>query len=292
MTESDHRTALEVQGFSKDVQDHALRALAAVNMLHRQRSERLREDVLFSPYVWGTDAVDIAEFLKRLPPTERTMLASLSRSVAEQPGASVDDLSANRRLLQGAQKVGLFDAARVITKDGTEKDFAFSPMLERALKPGSTDVSHERKLFVAHILFGHRFAPAGTGRIISPIVLVNALIDRGRVGPATAIGRDYPLLEAKGIVRVEGTGDRSYLTLVKDDIARDGLELLRLAVEEGGHAEGSLDSLWLPGTGFRSPEQTRAALPALQAGAESEMLNATVDRLREETARVMRREVI
>lgn len=101
MTESDHRSALEVQGFSSDVQDPALRALAAVNMLDRQRSERLREDVLYSPYVWGTDAVDIAEFLKHLPTAERDMLAGLSRSVAEQPGASVGELSTNRRLGAG-----------------------------------------------------------------------------------------------------------------------------------------------------------------------------------------------
>lgn len=77
MTESDHRAALEAAGFPDEAQDEALAALAAVGMLHRLRSQTLREDVLFSPYVWGTQAVDIAEFMKNLPANERQMLAGL-----------------------------------------------------------------------------------------------------------------------------------------------------------------------------------------------------------------------
>jgi len=294
LAESDHRAALEAQGFGKAVQDDAFRALAAVNMLHRLASRKLREDVLYSPYVWGTEAVDIAEFMKNLPPNERQMLAGLSRSVADTPGASLQDLQTSERLLRGAQKVGLFDSARVVTQTGTERDFVFSPSLERALRFGPTDVAHERKLFVAHILFGHRFAPVGTGRIGNPVILVEKLIRTGSVGPATAISRDYPLLEAKGIVRVEKSGERGYLHLVKDDVAKDGLELLRHALGDsgGGNASNPLETLWLPGTAFRSPERTRAELPSLQPGAEAEVLNATIERLREETGRKMRREDI
>lgn len=295
MTESDHRGALEAQGFDKEVQDDALRALAAVNMLHRLRSEKLREDVLYSPYVWGTEAVNIAEFMKNLPANERQVLAGLSRSVADAPGVSLQDLKTSERLLRGAQKVGLFDTARVVTQSGAEKDFAFSPSLERALQLGSTDVAHERKLFVAHILFGHRYAPVGTGRIGNPVILVEKLIRTGSVGPATAISRDYPLLEAKGIVRVEKSGDRGYLRLVKDDVAKDGLELLRHALGDSelhSNASSTLASLWLPGTAFRSPENRRAELPPLQPGAEADVLHATIERLREETGRKMRREDI
>jgi hypothetical protein len=294
MIESDHRAALETAGFPEQAQNDALAALGAVGMLHALRSHKLREDVLFSPYVWGTDAVDIAEFMTNLPANERQMLAGLSRTIAERPGTSIESLSANSRLLQGAQKVGLIDSARVITQGGTGRDFGFSPSLERALRYGPTDVAHERKLFVAHILFGHRFAPSGTGRIDNPILLVERLIERKVVGPATAIKRDYPLLEAKGIVSVRRAGERAYLHLVKDDVARDGLELLRLALADTEPAPGEknpLESLWLPGS-FRAPERTRAELPALQPGAEAEVITSTVERLREEAARAMRREVV
>jgi len=294
MAESDHRAMLEVEGYDEPIQTRALKALGGVNILRRERSIALGEDVLYSPYVWGTEAVDIAEFMKQLPVNERTMLAQLSRAAAERPGSAVDALAANERLVRGAQKVGLVDNATVQTTRGVARGFAFSPALERMLKGGATDVAHERKLFVAHILYGHRYASAGLGRIRDPLLLVRRLIERGEVGPATSIANEYPLLESRGIVSVEtGTGGRGMLKLVKKDVARDSLELLRQALdgsEHGGGEEGT-KGLWVPGT-FRSPERTRRALPELEPGVEAEVLNSAVEELREATARALRREVV
>jgi hypothetical protein len=73
--------------------------------LHRLRSQKLGEYVPSSTYVWGTEAVDITELRKNLPPNERQMLAGLSRTVPERPGPPIPTLSANSRLLPGAQKV-------------------------------------------------------------------------------------------------------------------------------------------------------------------------------------------
>jgi hypothetical protein len=179
LVESDHRAMLEAEGFEESLQNRAFRALQGVGILRRERSLALGEDVLYSPYVWGTEAVDIAEFMKKLPPNERTMLANISRAASDRPGAAVAALTPNERLVVGAQKVGLIDAARVATTGGDARDFAFSPTLERMLRPGSTDVAHERKLFVAHILYGHRYATWSEGRIRDPLVLVRAF-DRAR----------------------------------------------------------------------------------------------------------------
>lgn len=293
LAESAHRGMLEAEGFEESLQDRALRALEGVGILRRERSIALNEDVLYSPYVWGTEAVDIAEFMSKLPSNERTMLASLSRAAAERPGSALDALTPNPRLVTGAQKVGLIDAARVATTGGEQRHFAFSPALERMLQAGSTDVSHERKLFVAHILYGHRYATSGEGRIRDPLVLVGALIRRGEVGPATSISKQYPLLESKGIVRVERqSGGRGTLKLVKEDVARDSLELLRHAVEDAEEgSEAGVKGLWLPGT-FRSPERTRQALPEIPASVEAEVFSSTIEELREATARALRREVV
>jgi hypothetical protein len=203
-------------------------------------------------------------------------------------------LTTNSRLLVGAQKVGLIDAARVATTGGTVREFAFSPTLERMLGAGTTDVVHERKLFVAHILYGHRYAAWSEGRIRDPLVLVRALINRGEVGPATSISNQYPLLESKGIVRVERQGGgRGMLKLIKKDVAKDSLELLELALDEGdvSGGESGVAGLWLPGT-FRTPEENRRALPELTHSIETEVLNSAIEELREATAQALRREVV
>ena len=294
-TDSDFRGLLEAEGFPARDHPPVLRSLEAVGMARRQRSLSLREDVYYSPYVWGTEAVQIAEFLHRMPPNEREVLGDIARRAAERPGSAVEDFSAGPEVVAAARKVGLIDATRVLTSGGLERSFAFSASLERQLTLGATDVTHERKQFVAHILYGHRFGFGPTGRIADPVVLVRALIDRGRVGPATAIGTDYPLLEASGIVRVtrpQGS-TRAYLELVKHDVAEDSLELIRLAIgdETLNAGENPIRSLWVPGT-FSSPERDRRELPELQPSAEAEVIGSVVERLREETARRMRQEDI
>ena len=98
-----------------------------MNILRRERSLALGRGLVYSPYVWGTEAVDIAEFMTRLPPNERTMLALLSRVAAGASWRGDYALTPNERLLSGAQKVGLIDAARVKTTGGNARDFAFSP---------------------------------------------------------------------------------------------------------------------------------------------------------------------
>ena len=294
MGESQHRTILEQEGFPPDIHQAVFGALRAVQMLRRQRSERLGEDVLYSPYVWGTEAVEIAEFMSNLPPNERDVLASLSRTALERPGTALEDVASNSRLVAGARKVGLIDSTRVLTQGGSARSFAFSPALERQLHYGATDVAHERKLFVAHILYGHRYEMWGRGRIEHPLALVRALLNRGAVGPTTSIREDYPLLEAQGIVSVDVRPDgRAFLHLVKSDVAEDSLELLQAALgdvdETGG--DNPLDALWLPGT-FTTPERDRRQAPELEASDEAEVINATVERLRDDTQRTIRGEEV
>jgi hypothetical protein len=292
LPEPDLRGMLEAEGFPEAMHVEVIATLANVGMARKQWSERLRENVLYSPYVWGSEAVDIAEFMAHLPPNEREFLAQLSRVALESPGTGLDSFKASSRLVAGARKVGLIDSTRVLTQGGQEHGFAFSPSLERSLGYGATDVAHERKLFVAHILYGHRYEAWGRGRISNPIVLVEALINRGRVGPTTSIKEDYPLLEAHGIVAVkEQSNGRAHLELVKKDVAEDSLELLRLALGEQDESGGDnpLEGLRLPGT-FTTPERDRANLPEIEPGSEAEVITATVDRLHQETQRKMRGE--
>ena len=292
MPEAQHRAMLEQEGFAPELHEQVFAAQRAVGMARRQRSERLKEYVLYSPYVWGSEAVEIAEFMANLPANERQALSALSRTALEKPGVSLDGLSENNRLIAGARKVGLIDSTRVLTQGGQERSFAFSPGLERSLGFDATDVAHERKLFVAHILYGHRYEAWGRGRIDNPLVLVEALIRKGHVGPTTSIKEDYPLLEAHGIVAVdEQPGGRAYLRLVKQDVAEDSLELLRLALggDDPGAGNDALDGLWLPGT-FTTPERDRSRLPEIEPSSEAEVLGAAVEQLHEETQRKLRGE--
>ena len=287
---SDHQAALESEGFPEELHEPAFQALRAVGLLRREPSVTLGEEVLWAPYVWGTEAVDIAAFMRRLPTNEREALGALSRTAADHPGLPVEQLGGDDRLVRAARHAGLLDATRVIS--GTrERGFAFPPGLEHRIAGGLTDATHERKLFVAHILNGHIYGDRGTGRIVHPLPFVDVLISEGAVGPTTAAGRDYGLLEAAGIVRVEEVGrGQAILHLVKRDVAEDSRELLRLALAGDGAADaGSVDALWIPGSALATPEGDRHRLPPPR-GAEGEVIHSTLMELRREIGRRVRRE--
>lgn len=282
MTESEHRAALEVQGFPAELHERVFQALTAIGLLQRAHSTALREKVIWAPYVWGTKALDIAAFMKRLPVNERHALSSLSRKAAERPGVSIDELGAAQKIVSAARHAGLFDATRVLA-GSNERAFAFSPSLESGIGGGLTDATHERKLFVAHILNGHRFGRPGTGKIDNPIALVRALINKKAVGPTTAARTEYGLLEGAGIVRAEPAGGgKAMLHLVKEDVAEESLELLKLALDDDPSQQAdSVEKLWIPGSAMTTPERDRHQLPE-PVGDEREIVQSTVERLREE----------
>ncbi len=113
------------------------------------------------------------------------------------------------------------------------------------------------------------------------------------MGPATAINSDYPLLESYGIVKVKTSpiSGRASLLLVKRDVVKESLPLLEAALGEDTSettANQSFGSLWLPSS-FRGPEDDRRNLHA-PSGAEAELFDITLTRLREGVQKVTRGE--
>jgi hypothetical protein len=264
-----------------------LQLARAVGINMSVASAELNEPVIFSPYVWGTKQLSLAKFLAELPPNEREALLGMSEQVLATPGLHLSKLSASPATIKSAQSVGLIQSATVQSATGAGSTYVFSPLLEadddRCI---TTEALHLRKLFVAHILFGHERALAGRGKIHSPVALVNKLVNSGRVGPATNIGTDYHLLEAAGVVAVrpEAVGDRAYLTLIKREIAESGLDWIR-RITDGTGAE-SLALTQRPSR-FITPE---AARTADSAGASHEIMVSSINKLRKDLQRAARRE--
>jgi hypothetical protein len=118
-------------------------------------------------------------------------------------------------------------------------------------------------------------------------VLVDRLLSRGVVGPATNIRTDYHLLEAAGIVGVrDGGGLRHLMTVVKKDVVRDGLELLRTIFDADGATRETIGTFTSPAAAFVSPEQDREGLVVDRA--VTEITDATVLELRREAQRAAR----
>ncbi len=82
------------------------------------------------------------------------------------------------------------------------------------------------------------------------------------------------------------------LHLVKDDVARESLDLLKLALEDDPNQQAdSVDRLWIPGSALMTPEQDRRRLHE-PVGDGRDLVQSTVERLRTEIGQATRGENI
>jgi hypothetical protein len=283
---SQHAEQLYNRGFTDPVVREAIQLTLAAGVNQRVKSADLNEHVIYNPNVWSAHHVKIAVFLKTLPPAERDSLLGLCEQAANRPGLVLGSYGTfSPAMLSSARRVGLVQAAMVKSSVGSigHQTYVFSPILESEDdKLQTTEVLHHRKLFVAHILYGHEKAVLGRGRIYDPTVLVRSLLRNGSVGPASNIASDYHLLEANGIVSVRSAPEapgRAYLELVKRDIVEGGLGWLEAS--RGGSAGGTQADLGAlkPPTEWSPPEADRANQP--DTGAAVEIAESAILRLRE-----------
>lgn len=285
LARSDHVHALASRGFSDQRAEGALTMTVAAGANQTVYSAALNEDVIYSPNVWGSPAVgvDIASFLRSLGPAERESLLGIAEQASAKPALAVSSYSAfDPAVLRSATQVGLVQAATVRSSFGSAvpQTYVFSPMQESLDDTlVTTEALHLRKLFVAHILYGRDRAATGRGKIVDPVILVDRLLRRGRVGPASNIATDYRLLEAHGIVSVSAVdGGRAFLEAVKPEIIEGGLAWLEASFGDSNRGDGALERLRPPAE-FTGPEAERARTVA--SGAAAEISGAAVLRLRE-----------
>ncbi|MER5850573.1 hypothetical protein ABT126_26985 [Streptomyces sp. NPDC002012] len=292
LTKTQHLDQIVKRGISDDAALRGLEYSLATAINRRVPSSDLNEEVIFNPNVWGTSQIQIASFLRNLPPNERDALLAICEQATVRPGSSLDDVGGNPSILRSARKVGLIQAATVKSNAQGKfltRTYVFSPLIQTADDQSTTtEALHLRKLFIAHILFGRDKANLSAGRISDPVLLVSKLLNAGSVGPATNIGTDYHLLESHGVVRVEELPNgRAFLKLIKEEIVRDGLDWLKASVGNVPGGTSFLEKDYVPGL-FVTPEEDRSKLT--DDAASDEITTATILELRKEVQRAVRNE--
>lgn len=111
------------------------------------------------------------------------------------------------------------------------------------------------KAFVTSLTYGITTSPSGRGRIRMIEALMNRLIAGSWIGPATAIGQDYKVLEMRGVVELKHYNRGMFwMRLLKKEIGQLALKV----ITEGEASTEAL--LQLPGvsaTKYLAPEENR-----------------------------------
>lgn len=161
-------------------------------------------------------------------------------------------------LFKKINSIGYFDI-NVVSNNQEEVGYLTLPSAFSKYSSSMVDDAFDlAKAFVASLTYGMTKSPYARGQISMIDRLLSALIDGREIGPVSAIGEDYKILELKGVVSIR-QGSKNGRTgpmmrLLKKEIG----ELALQAIRQGDVSEQSIQSL--PGaaiTKFRGPEANR-----------------------------------
>jgi hypothetical protein len=241
------------------------------------------EPVLYSPLIWGDKIAKAGKALSHLGADRREALLGMVEMVRKYQGMPLVPAVAWSKkqgepdLIDFAVGVGLLDKTQIVTGNDRSREFLTTPHLygELAAMQGK-DVCDRIRLFLDSIRHGEHYGEWYTGRIADPTRLLSKLIDSGEIGPCTAIGRDYQLVEKSGVVNVRPSSLRRgqfIMELVQEDTVRLVRDIL---LQKESYSMGtSAVTGACNQTDFVSAESSRAKLgepPARVREAELEML--------------------
>lgn len=161
-------------------------------------------------------------------------------------------------VFQRLHSIGLFDVSIVGNEQGRSYFVTRPASFSKFTNSIADDALDLAKALVASLTYGMTVSSYYRGRIQAVSALMKKLIRGESVGPATAIGSDYQVLELKGVVAVSPASNGMFtMRLLKPEVGRLALSV----IEDGDITAESIKQL--PGanvTQYIEPESTREVI--------------------------------
>lgn len=165
--------------------------------------------LLYNEYSFNENPLRIKKALDSLNHTERLLAWHVLEKVSNNQGSLDESIIAmsNSTIIRMMEGVGLLDGITVQSPFASATFFTTPQLKGQGVGKFnlSTDVFHKAKVLLSCLRFGQIKSISSRGKISTTEKMIN-IIDkllRGEwVGPATAIGQDYALLETNGVIKV------------------------------------------------------------------------------------------
>lgn len=205
---------------------------------------------------------DIATLLKLVDPAVQENVDKLVNKIYKVAGLLKESCGVPDDIVKLAANLGLVEVVTVNSAGSgmLSADFIMPPSAKSKGEAADTledDIFHNAKLLLSSIRFGEQRSIASRGRIMDPIILMTSLIDENEVGPCTAIGEDYIVLETEGVIETNKAEHRPrqqyYMSLRRREPALIVKRLLESGFREPRKTGGITQDLAFP-TSFNPPE--------------------------------------
>jgi hypothetical protein len=203
------------------------------------------------------ETVKARKVLDTLSSTDKTAVSELDGKLKREGcvGKTAAKQILGDPLFSKMNAIGFYDV-NTVSNDKESVEYILRPSAFN--KFGRADISDSfdlAKALIASLQYGISRSAASRGRIVMLGKLMQKLIDGRTVGPCTAIGQDYRILELRGVVRVIPDVNGMFtMRLLKRDIGELALQVL----QSGDASERSLTVLpGSPVAEFTGPEVNR-----------------------------------
>ena len=254
--------------FSPEAVSAAVNHLTSLGLLNRTRETEKGNPIISNPYAFRSLGEDTGGVLSSLHAIRPEAALELLEHTKNNPGVPFPT-GTDQDVLKVLINSGLIDHSGIKVQGSTKmREFPTIPHLWGVFGTviGSAkldeDLVDDAKLFLNSIRYGEFYSYPDRGKIKDPVVLMDRLISSGEIGPATAIGSDYPLPLSRGIVSVVESRihpGRFHMQLRKDDVAQAVLEILKQGTILASHAEADEEPWGTSAQHYQAPETMRIA---------------------------------
>lgn len=166
-------------------------------------------------------------------------------------------------LFEKLKAAGVFEVNTVSNEKGEHAFITLPGAFHKFVNPLIDDSFDMAKSLVSALAYGMNLRPSSQGRILSVDWILGALISGRTIGPATAIGADYRVLEQNRVVKLIPAGSGMFsMKLLKIEIGQLALEVLRRGDANAESIRGLPNA---PMSGYLAPEKARESLRKRQS---------------------------
>lgn len=221
------------------------------------------EALLFNGNLFRRDCVKkCGRVMESLSKDEQEKMNVLNERLSKYGCLSYDiiEKDVSKNLLDKLIAAGLYDLNRVINEKGTFTYITSPSAFHKFVNPMVDDCFDMAKALVAALTYGMNMRSSSQGRICHINLLLKKLINGYEVGPATAIGKDYRILEVNRVVKLRQetnvSSDLFFMRLLKREVGELALQVL----SNGNANEGSLSLFSSSISDYIGPERNRICL--------------------------------
>ncbi|WP_439890049.1 hypothetical protein ACS7SF_12310 [Ralstonia sp. 25C] len=215
--------------------------------------------LLFNGNLFKKDAVaKAARVLSSLSSAEQSSLTAITDQLNKAGCiyANSCEQVLGQALFEKLKAAGVLEVNTVANERGDHAFVTLPGAFHKFVNPLIDDTFDMAKALVSALSYGMQLRPSSQGRILNFDWILNALIAGRTIGPATAIGADYRVLEQNRVVQLipATTSGMFSMKLLKREVGELALQVLKRG---NANAESINVPPSAPMTGYQGPEYAR-----------------------------------